>query len=373
MSYTRHMKGYNDPRTFYQIDRLYRWKNNLPFAPSTVEISPINVCNQKCRYCYVHSRNDQISKDQGLPDELFVDIMNQCGEMGVGGIILQGTGEPLLHRGIGKAIKAGAERKLPIWLTTNGVLLERDLAEEIVPHLFVIKFSNVDSDPSRYCYQHDCPASHFDRLKENIQHAVAIREKGNLNCSLMASLYVTDDNYQELYQVVSDLKSWGLDYVIIGDILWTSQGFEGEKELASQKLLAEKTEELQSELQKVEQLNDDDFRVSSRLSAIFKTTMGFNAEEWIPGYCEGIKFYPIICSDGEVYPCWRFWGDKEFSYGNLHQTSLKDVLTGDRAKELIAYVNSTPPMKDECTVCTHVRLNERLYGIKNATEWMNFQ
>jgi len=57
MSYRQHFRGYREPRTYCHIDRLHAWKHQAFFAPVTVEISPVNVCNQKCRYCYVHKKS----------------------------------------------------------------------------------------------------------------------------------------------------------------------------------------------------------------------------------------------------------------------------------------------------------------------------
>ncbi len=108
MSYQTHMKGYNDLRTLYQIDSLYAWKHDIYFPPVIVEISPTHMCNQSCRYCYTFQRGQ--AKER-LPDGVLINCVTQIANAGVKAVLLQGTGEPLMHPALPEAIEAGAERK----------------------------------------------------------------------------------------------------------------------------------------------------------------------------------------------------------------------------------------------------------------------
>ena len=113
------MNGYDDPRTFYQIDALHAWKYGLEFPPVMVEIDPSDKCNQKCRFCYNQSKVEKVMLREmtlyGLPRELK--------RYGVKSILFQGSGEPLMNKMLPSAIVSGADVGISMTLTTNGVLL----------------------------------------------------------------------------------------------------------------------------------------------------------------------------------------------------------------------------------------------------------
>lgn len=153
MSCQIHMKGYDDIRTLYQTDSLYAWKHNMYFPPVLVEIGPTHMCNQRCRYCYTNRRGDEKGI---LRDDVLISSFKQLADAGVKAVLLQGTGEPLMHKALSEAIKIGAENKLTIGLNTNGVLLNKSLQEKILQYLFYVKFSVIDHDPKRYAYLHSC-------------------------------------------------------------------------------------------------------------------------------------------------------------------------------------------------------------------------
>jgi|GEM_PF-1806989 len=374
MSYEKHMRGYKDPRTFCHIDRLYAWKNNKFFAPATVEISPINICNQKCRYCYVHTKSNLIRKNKGLEKEIFIDIIKQCKEMSVGALHIQGTGEPLLHRGIVDAFHEIGRQNLPVYLTTNGVLLDKKMAREILPHATLVRFSNFEPEKKRYTYMHDCPTpTHYDEVVENIENAVMLRNELNLDVALTSTLYIDESNFERVPQYIKQLKSMGLDYVIVGEASWTSQTFIRERRPSTEITLKEKKILVEEISQACYKMCDNNFQVNFTPRIMPKKVMkGFLSDDWKKNSCQGIKFTASIASDGEVYPCWRFWGNKKYSYGNLYKCDLRTILQGQKTIDVFNYINTTPPEFDECEVCSIMELNNILGMLKNPTVWHNF-
>lgn len=375
MSFSKsNMRGFSDPRTIFQIDRLYAWKHGEFFPPATIEISPINVCNQKCRYCYIHGRSQKIKKDKGLSTEMFIDIVRQCGEIGVSAIIIQGTGEPLLHPGVPAAFAEAQRQGVYMSVTTNGVLLDRNLAEEILPKAFAVRLSNVIPEKAPYTYIHDCPESHFDKLMQNIQDAVKIRKDKNLKTGIWGTLYLDGDTFEKLFIYVKTLKSLGVDYITLSEAKWTSDTFVKEKLPMSKDTMKGKKKLLEELVKQAYELCDDDFKINTRFSIdsmLYPSTVP-TPEDFVPYQCEGVKFFATVNSDGEVLPCWRFWGNKEYSYGNMHNSDLKTILQSPKAEAAFKYLNTIPPEHDECYVCGHGVLNEALNKLKNLTPWHNF-
>jgi cyclic pyranopterin phosphate synthase len=368
MSYKIHMKGRDDPRTLYQIDRLHAWRHGKPFSPATVEISPTNVCNQKCKYCYAWRES---KPRESLRDDILIGCFDQLADAGVGGVVIQGTGEPLLHKALPAAINRGADRNIPIQLTTNGVLLNAALQDEILQYLFCLRISVIDSTPERYADQHGCNNKHWHTLVANLERAIAFRARKNLSFSIWATIYLTENNFNEIYNAVKFCKEMGIDFVYVTEAQYTSYSPSGMNTYASIRL-AGAQQEIDSQCADILSLTDNDFSVKIKLDAKQHILSGAENETWKNDYCQGIKFYTLIGCDGGVYPCWRCWEDKRYSYGSLYEKTFAEIWQGEKRGQIEKTLMETPPEGDECFVCTICLLNKMLDETSNATKWMNF-
>lgn len=362
------MKGRDDPRTLFQIDRLYAWKHERYFSPATVEISPTNACNQRCRYCYAWRES---RPREFLRDDILIACFDQLADASVGGVVIQGTGEPLLHKALPEAIKRGAARNIPIQLTTNGVLLNAVLQDEILQHIFCLRISVIDSDPNRYAYQHGCNEKHWHTLIANLERAIALRARANLSFSIWATVYLSENSNNDIYTAVKFCKEMGIDFVYVTEAQYTSYSPSGKNPYASTRLaIAE--HELDSLCANILSLVDDDFSVKIKLNAKEHILSGAENQTWKNDYCQGIKFYTLIGCDGEVYPCWRCWEEKRYSFGSLYEKTFTEIWQGEKRKQIEKMVMETPPDGDECLVCTICLLNKMLDETANATNWVNF-
>ncbi len=365
MSFEKYGKNYFDYRTLAQIDSLYAWKHDLYFPPTVVEISPTSLCNQKCRYCYVAGRT--IGR---LDDKILSNIIPQLADAGVKAVVFQGTGEPLLHTALCNAIEIASQRKLSMSLTTNGVLLNESMQEKILPYLSYIKFSSLDNDPSRYAVKHGCSANQWDILIKNIENAVIKREKLGLNILYLATVYLSKENFHEAYNIVKFCKELGIDYVSIQEAVYSEFSYAGVREMTSTFFNAD---EINTMKEKVLTLKDDDLFIRVRFPLYDGTFInGRYKDTWINGWCQGIKFNTLISSVGEVYPCDRYWGVREFSYGNIYEKSFEEIWKGDRRKKIIEYTNSNPPQGDECNTCNVTKINDILWNLKQENKWRDF-
>jgi len=361
MSFKMHMKGYNDLRTLYQIDSLYAWKHDKYFPPVIVEISPTSKCNQSCRYCYTNKR---IEQKKSLGNDILINSFVQLGDAGVKTVMIQGTGEPLMHKALPQAIKAGAEHNLSMTLTTNGVLLTPSIQEKILGHLFYVRFSVLDHNPKRYAYMHGCSEKQWDILISNLKSTVKYRDVHKLQLGIGITLYLYKDNFHDVDNIVRFYKEIGVDYIFIQEATPTSYSPCGKEEYASKSFSEIEINEMKD---KVLSLNDDNCCTKIRFP------FDDGTENWITNFCHGIKFYTIISCDGGVYPCWRAWGKKEYSYGSLYDHSFEDIWKSERRKEVEELIFSTPPCGDECTNCAHAKLNEILNKLLCAnTSWRDF-
>ncbi|RJR35538.1 MAG: radical SAM protein [Deltaproteobacteria bacterium] len=367
MSYSIHMKGYNDIRTLYQIDSIYAWKHQMYFPPVMVEINPTHKCNHKCRYCYTNSRG---SNKDILRDDILISSMAQFADAGVKAILFQGTGEPLVHQALPKAIEEGAKHQLTIGLTTNGVLLRNSLQERILDKLFYIRFSVIENDPRRYAYLHGCSENDCRDLINNINNIVSLRHNHNLELGLFASIYLYKDNFHQAHNIVKFFKEIGIDYILVQEATYTEFSPSGKEEFTSAGYSDDEIEEMK---QKVFALCDEDFHVKIRFPSVDDSKcIGMTKDSWQNDFCQGTKFYTLLSADGSIYPCWRFWGRNEYSYGSLYENNFAEIWKSERRKKIDTYLNNTPPLGDECIVCNVVKINNILEQYKNASKWKEF-
>lgn len=373
MSHKFHMKGYGDLRTLYQTDSLYAWKHDMYFPPVIVEISPSHKCNQLCRYCYAYKRG---KPEDRLSDEILLSSFIQLAEAGVQAVELQGTGEPLMNKALPAAVETGAKRGLAIGLTTNGALLNKSLQDQMLQYLFYVKFSVIDSDPQRYAFLHGCSEKQWEHLVDNVKNAAKLRSENNLELSLFATVYLDENNFKDAYNIIKFYKEAGLDYILVQEATYNDYSPAGKARYASDNFSRDEINEIK---EKLCALNDDHFAVKIRFPLNDgKFFVGMDKESWQKNYCQGIKFSTTIAADGEVYPCWRMWGKKEFSYGSLYEKSFEEIWKGERRREVEQYVLNTPPegsdvFSSECNHCNITKLNEILNQYRNAnTKWRGF-
>ena len=168
----------------------------------------------------------------------------------------------------------------------------------------------------------------------------------------------------------------GLDYIVIQEATYSDLSPAGKADYASNYF---SDTEIRKMKKKLFSLNDANFSVKIRFPLNDdKFIVGLDKESWKKDYCQGIKFSATIASDGEVYPCWRMWGKREYSYGNIYTKSFEQIWKGEKRKKVEKYIFNTPPkgsgsFYSECNHCNITKLNEILYRYKNAkTRWKGF-
>ena len=189
------MRGYTDERHYMQVDALYHYLHGESFPPVMVEIDPSGVCNHKCHFCYSQYR---VGREQ-LPTDVLHRIIDELADFGVKSILWQGSGEPLMHKGLPEVIEHAGKRGLSQTLTTNGALFTPDVQERIIPHLHYMRFSVID----------------HHRLDANILAAVAYRAAHKYEIYFTATVYLDETNFHDAYNIVGYYKELGLDYIVI--------------------------------------------------------------------------------------------------------------------------------------------------------------
>jgi radical SAM protein with 4Fe4S-binding SPASM domain len=189
--------------------------------------------------------------------------------------------------------------------------------------------------------------------------------------ALWATLYLYKDNFHLAREMVSFFKNMGLDYLVVQEATYCEHSPGGKADYASDLFSPEEQREMREQLLA---LTDEDCRVKVRFPLNDDTFFtGLTSKTWIDDYCQGIKFYTVISCDGEVYPCWRGWGDRDLSYGSLYERTFGEIWRGERRKRTEEHILKTPPSGTECLICNLPKLNQQLHLYRKAnSKWKDF-
>lgn len=349
-------------KLYHHLDELIKWKNGEYFPPIFIEVSPTDRCNHKCHFCYT---SYLWSKKMEIPDELLVNIFRDLGKAGVKSIMVQGTGEPLLHQALPDAIVAGKEAGLDIALCTNGVLLTRDILEKVMPCLSWIRISAIENDPKRYAKTHRCAESHWNNLMENLSAAIEIRNRDRLDTVISAHFLPFSYNAKYVVETTQMCKNIGLDYLLIKSpnrsdmhtpfAEWSRSTFDEYNEL----------------LKEAAQLQTPEFLVSVRFDQ-YELQKECGAFPKRFKKCYGVEFEIMLDADGCLYPCLQHWRNPRYCLGDLTKASFEEIWRSDHKRKVLEdfYQNMN---LDECQFgCKQHHINETLWELANPPMHKNF-
>lgn len=331
------------------------WLKGKNTYPIEVEISPSGACNHKCIFCaveYLGYEYKVIDKDVIL--KTFEDISKK----GLKSVIMSGEGEPLLNKNISDIICGTKKLGIDDAMSTNGVLLTKELSGEILKCLTWVRFSISAAKEQTYKKIHRSKDGDLQKVYENLTEAVRTKRDNGLTVTLGAQLLLIDDNVHEARELAGILKEIGMDYISIKPY---SQHPKSKNMLNTDysKMLGLKDE--------ITALQTETFRVFFRSHAMNKLT-----EKKPYKTCHGLPFMSHIDASGNVFPCIAFVGDADFSYGNLYEQSFTEIWEGDRRKKMTALFNDVDTNEKCRENCRLDEINRYLDALKNPGEHVNF-
>src|ERR671917_984130 len=101
-----------------------------PPLPTELQVEVTGACNLRCRMCLVRYAPAVGRKEGALAYEDFLALVDELPELRK--LTLQGLGEPLLSPHLVDMVRHAAERGVEVGFNTNGTLLTRPIAEELV-------------------------------------------------------------------------------------------------------------------------------------------------------------------------------------------------------------------------------------------------
>jgi len=323
-----------------------------------MEVSPSGACNHRCTYCGLDFMD---YKPNFLKTEILKERLSELGVLGLKSIMYAGEGEPFLHPEMVSIIEHTKESGIDVALTTNGVLLRKEIVERVLINTEWIKVSVNAGARETYARIHQSKPDDFDRVIENLSFAAETRKvKGN-KCVLGMQLVLLPENQNEVVSLAKLARDIGMDYLVI-------KPYSQHPQSKTNKYSTIKYSDFEYLSEELDTINSEDFSVVFRNNAMEKWDNNHRNYE----HCLALPFWSYIDAGGNVWGCSIYLGDDRFKYGNIYERSFKDIWEGVVRRNSLRWVEEELDVK-QCRInCRMDEVNRYLWELKNPSNHVNF-
>ncbi len=339
--------------------RVASWLDQGDAFPLYAELSPSGACNHRCRFCAL----DYVGyRPRFLDATVLAERLHELGQLGLKSAMYAGEGEPLLHREIAQIVGATVDAGIDAAMTTNGVLLTRELSRELLPRLTWLRVSLNAGTPETYAALHRTRPEDFPRVLENLAAAIEERARLGAACTLGAQLLLLPENADEVVELARSLAAIGADYLAVKPY--------------SQHLLSHTREFEEIDYSRFAGLRDEvAAAVAGRLEVVFRErAMAKLAGDHDRGYrsCLALPFWTYVDAGADVWACSAHLGDERFRLGNLEESPFEEIWQGERRQRFLTEV--LPGLDtDECRRgCRMDEINRYLWELTHPAPHANF-
>lgn len=345
-------------KLMFHPGRVNAWLCNNDIYPIYVEISPSGACNHRCIYCALDFME---YKPRFLKTEPLMKRLSEMGKLGVKSVMYAGEGEPFLHRDIAAIVNHTKASGIDVAVTTNGVLLNKRLADSILANVTWIKVSINGATKGTYAKIHRSKPEDMDKVIENMAYVAELKRKKGYGCALGMQLLLLPENRDEAVGLAKKARGIGMDYLVIKP--YSQHPFS--KTTRYKDIKYGKYLHLADEL---EVLNTNNFNVIFRINTMKKWDAGAPAYE----HCYALPFWAYLDSLGNVWNCSAYLSDRRFRIGNIYRGSFKDIFNSPKRKRLARWAKDKLDTQDCRVNCRMDEINRYLWGLKHPPEHVNF-
>lgn len=345
-------------KLMYHISRLYKWLQGENVYPIYADIGLAGGCNHRCIFCtfdYLGYELEYI--DKGCMER----SIEEASEEGLKSILYAGEGEPLLHRQADEIIEFTKKKGIDVALSTNGVFLNKDTADRILPYLSWVRVSVNAGTSEKYSFIHGCDTKDFNTVLGNIKYLVKRRNQKRYPCVIGIQSLLLPQNYEDILNLAKIASQIGVDYLSIKPF---SRHPNSDKNFDYSKISPEKLSLVREKLFEYQRNN---FRIIYRQNSIDRIR-----EDKHYNKCLGFSFTIRINAKGDVFPCIAFEGRQGFILGNICKDSFREVWEGNRRKRIIEDIYSHWDVENCRKPCRLDEINRYLWDLKNPVKHVNF-
>jgi radical SAM protein with 4Fe4S-binding SPASM domain len=178
-----------------------------PPLPRELQLEVTGACNLRCPMCLV-SHRAALSRSTAVTFETFRELVD--GLPGLERITLQGLGEPLLCPDLVPMVAFASARGIRVGFNSNGLLLTRARAEELVAAGLGWLHVSVDS-PEAATYAGIRRGGELDRLEPNVRALVeVVRAAGARAPEICLVAVAMRRTLGQLHDLVRLARDWGV-------------------------------------------------------------------------------------------------------------------------------------------------------------------
>lgn len=342
-------------KLIFHPQRVAEWLQGKVIYPVEMEIGLSGACNHRCIFCAVDYMD---YKPQLLDAEVLIKNLRVLGKKGLKSIIYAGEGEPLVNPAAPYIINATKNNGIDAAMSTNGVLLTREVSASCLKSLSWVRVSIAGATDATYEKIHQCRKGDLQKVYQNMQDAVAQKRDEKLDVTLGAQLLLLPENKDEAVQLAKNMRELGFDYFTVKPFSQHPQS------KAKLNVDYSESEEIGRLLRECE---TDDFKIYFRSQSI--ENLG---HEKSYSQCEGLNFMTYMDASGNVFPCIVFMGRQEYIYGNINETPFTDFWEAGRSKKIRSSFNENF-IKQNCRKnCRLDEINKYLHELKQPGMHANF-
>jgi MoaA/NifB/PqqE/SkfB family radical SAM enzyme len=162
-----------------------------------------NRCNAKCEYCDFWRQGP--ADDDLLDGAEIRDLIDQAAALGVCCFSISGGGEPLLREDMGRNIEYCKKKGLAVAVTTNGLLIDEQRAQELLK-ADVVTVSVDSLDEAKNNKRRGSP----DYFRKSLQ-GIKLLTRNNKNTYLCVQSVLDEENWKEINEINNYFYAMGVD------------------------------------------------------------------------------------------------------------------------------------------------------------------
>lgn len=362
---------------------------NLSPKIKQLTIYPTELCNYRCKMCHIwgdtgwaRKNIEKIEKEQ-LDIEVLKNFIDQVVEVNPGiGVIITG-GEPMLYKHFRELVTYLREKKVKIYLLTNGALI-KDNIDFIIKNVTALSIS-IDGDKN----YHDGirGKGSFDTVCDNIELLINRKKESKkllpfitvTSCiskynssSIKDLLYVLRERFTGKKVILHDhvhplRKPRDLTLNLAPLLFTTKEKGEEYKKQMKENLNCDISDSWKGFLE--ESIDIDTEQLNSDLKELWEregvdTSRYIDIKEYFNNIdnnfgrskCFAPWFELAIRRNGDVYPCTDY---ADYKLGNIYTESFSEIFNGDRAEKFRSYLKKENLAV--CNRCTRIFADKESY------------
>ncbi len=351
-------------KIYANVDRVIQHIETGYAPPVLVEVDPSNACNHSCNFClsaYIHFakyKGTETFSRAMMSREVLMQLCEDFVNMGVRAVNWTGGGEPTLNRHLKEAIEYCGSHGIKMGIFTNGSLLDkRDLFETMVDHMTWVRFSIDAGTKETYNDVRIAKKGQdWDKMLSNLGRLVEVNNSKGKKIDIGVGYVVSPDTYKEIVDFAKVFKEFDLTYCQYKpEIIIREKG-------GQQRSLEFWRDEVQPRLDEAKEILGDKFQVNG-----YKLEdLALDREKFGRDYkrCIGSQISPCVGADGHVYVCTNHRGWKQYSYGNLYDTSFQDIWTDiTKRQRVMNQIENVECFKNCTKLCKPHESNKAAWSI----------